>query len=534
MAEREIEPGYTNIQPNVAALEALAEAEESADTARPATHAPVALLVVLCTGIFLAALDQTVVVTALRSIIFELGIAFTSIDQAAWIVNGYLLGYSVAMPLMGRISDVYGHRRTYMICLGIFTLGSVLCALASSLPLLVAARVIQATGGGAIVPVTMAIIADIFPPQRRGSVLGIIGAVVEAGGVLGPLWGVLIIGTIGGISFSLLGFTVVSWHWIFLINVPLGIAIILGTAALTRGERRTARTGSIDYPGAALIGAALTLLTIGLGEGSGTRDAWINLGLVAGALCLLAVFIWWERRATAPLLPPAIFAHRTFSAANLTNFLVGVALIIAMVDVPLFAAAILQYDDTGAGLLLLRLTVMIPVGALAGGFLTSRIHERFTIILGLLIAAAGFLLLARWDNTTGEWQATPGLLLTGFGFGVVIAPVATAVLNSVRRENAATASALVTVMRMVGMIIGLAALTAWALSRFNEAVSALGDIPLAPAPGESQTAFTARQAAYQAGVLAASLGIFHNIFMAAALVCLLAIIPALFITRHAP
>ncbi|MEE8174417.1 MAG: MFS transporter, partial [Dehalococcoidia bacterium] len=223
---------------------------------RPLPHAPspYLILAVLCVGIFVAALDQTVVYGALADMMTDLDLPVTKLDQAAWIVIGYLLGYTLAMPLMGRISDVYGHRRIYILCLGVFLMGSVLVALSNSLQWMVAARVIQAVGGGAMVPIAMAIVADIFPGRSRAISFGIIGAAVEAGAALGPFYG-------GALSYFL------DWRWIFWINLPIGLMVIL-IVYLYLGPGARAK-GRIDYIGGFLLAAALALLTLGLAQESG-------------------------------------------------------------------------------------------------------------------------------------------------------------------------------------------------------------------------------------------------------------------------
>src|SRR5579859_4147464 len=288
-----------------------------------------ALLAVLAASaaVFLTALDQTVVVTALPRIIVDLQIPVTQLDRAAWIISGYLLGYVIAMPLMGRVSDIYGRWRVFAICLAIFGIGSALCVLSPvlggdiapdyttlggailtplydgaqgllgllhrlgvdttypALDVLVGARFLQALGGGALVPVAMAVVGDLFGTSRRGLALGLIGAVTEAGGVLGPVWGAWITGTWG-------------WQWIFWLNLPVVLLLALGTGTLPRRARQ--REG-VDVVGSLLFGAALTCLTLGLGAQAGqvgalnatTREATNPLLLVVAA-ALLAGFVVLE------------------------------------------------------------------------------------------------------------------------------------------------------------------------------------------------------------------------------------------------
>ncbi|MBI4300101.1 MAG: MFS transporter, partial [Chloroflexi bacterium] len=214
-------------------------------------------LLPLCLGVFLGALDQTVVVTALPSMIVDLQVPFRHLDQATWIVTGYLLGYTVAMPLVGRLSDVYGRRRLYLWCLVAFFGGSLLAARAGDLPELVLARVVQAAGGGGLLPVTLAIASDIFPDRRRTLALGFTAAIAEAGGVIGPLYGAAITNALG-------------WRWVFYINLPL--APIIGVLVYRLCRESQAERERIDFGGAATLSVALAALTLGLSQASGEQS----------------------------------------------------------------------------------------------------------------------------------------------------------------------------------------------------------------------------------------------------------------------
>ncbi|MFI5265900.1 MAG: MFS transporter [Chloroflexota bacterium] len=478
----------------------------------------------------MAALDQTVILTAIPEMLRDVNVSLTQLDQASWIVTGYLLGYVSVLPLMGRLSDVYGRRPVYLASLGVFAVGSVACALARSLGWLVAARVCQAIGGGALLPVTFALVADQLPQAKRPFWLGAIGAAAEAGGVLGPLYGAAIVQHLG-------------WRWIFWLNVPLAVALCSPLARWRERARSAAvpaapgshapnlsRFGgrgsspSIDWPGAALFAASLTALTIGLSGSSDptTSASPIQLSraipLIAVALILGVVFVFRQRRAPTPLVPLALFRSRGFAAANGVNALVGVALIAAMVDVPLFAAVVLGRSPIDAGLALLRLTALIPVGAVAGGWLAARLRWEAVSTAGLLLAAGGFFLMSRWTLAVSDAAMTPGLMLAGLGFGLVIAPVTSAVLAAVGERDRALSTALLTVMRMAGMTVGLAALTSVAFYRFNQLARGLA-LPL-PLPGEAPGALNQRFAAYQSALTNAALDVFTSIFLIAAVICL--------------
>jgi MFS family permease len=549
--------------PGPAAGMAAARARRSTPD-RAGTRRPYLAVGVVALAVFLTALDQTVVVTALVQMIGDLGVPVTALDRAAWIVSGYLLGYVIVMPLMGRVADIYGRRRIFLLCLGIFALGSALTALAPTLgapvppgadtlggmllqPLyaltqqalalgarigmdsgypalnvVVAARFLQAVGGGALVPVALAVVGDLFGETRRGLALGLVGAVTEAGGVLGPLWGAWLTGTWG-------------WQWIFWLNLPLAAVLFAaGAVAVPRGERR--REG-VDVVGAVLFGAAIACLTIGLGAQAGQAGALGLVGhaganplLLAVSAALLVAFVVVEARVRWPVIDPALFRRAALSAAAALSLLIGAALIVAMVMVPVFVITVLGGDPISSGLALLRMTALIPVGALAGGWLAGRAGCRVTASVGCGLTALGLWLMHLWPVHVGWGEITVAAVAAGLGFGLVIAPISTSALNAVRSTQLGSASALVTVMRMVGMIVGLAALTAWALARFK-ALLAPYPAPL-PSPGESAASYAAQVNAYGAHVIAAAHQVYTDVFAVAAALCVVALVPAWLLWRR--
>lgn len=472
-------------------------------------------LAALASGVFLGALDQTVVVTALPSIIRDLDVPFTRLNEAAWIVSAYLVGYTVAMPLVGRMSDVHGRRRMYGLCLVLFAATSLACGAARSLEWLIAARGLQAVGGGALLPITFAVVGDQFPERRRSLLLGMVGGVAEAGGVLGPLYGA-----------SVMQF--LDWRWIFYLNLPLSAAILAMVWAADPLRREARSSGGVDYPGAALLGGSLGALTLGLSREVG-RSGYpeVEWPLVGLSVALLAAFVAWERRVASPLIDVSLFRAAPFAAGNAVSLLSGAGLIVAMVDVPLWSATVLERSAPEGGWLLMRMTVAIPLGAVLGGLLARGLGYRAVAAGGLLLSALGLSLLAVWRPDTPEAQMTRDLATAGVGFGLLLAPVTAVVVGWAGVERAGVASALVTVMRMVGMTIGLSALTAWWLSRFNSLVA---DLPLPlPLADEDPVALAQRLEAYRQAILEASLTVFGEIFLAAAGVCLVALVPALFL-----
>ncbi|MCH8087982.1 MAG: MFS transporter [Chloroflexi bacterium] len=457
-------------------------------------NSPYPAILAACFGVFIAADDQTVIVTILPSIMSDFRLGIDDLGQVSWTVTGYLLGYTAVLPLMGRISDVHGHRRVYLLAMGIFLVGSVLAAMADGLWTLVGFRVIQAVGGGAVVPVTIAMIGDLLPPGRRGMALGIMGASAEMGGVIGPLWGSLID-------------RFLDWRWVFWMNVPLVIIVVVLIMLLAPSGRRYPRP--VDYRGGLILALVMVLVTLALSR-LGEAPVQAGAGLALGGL-LLAGFLWSQSRASFPLTPLSLFRRVSFSAANASHFFVGAALIIAMVNIPLITDTVMGKEPLEGGLRLLRLTGAIPVGALAGGFAASRLGYRLPTAAGLLLGATSFYFLSTWDLDLSDPMMTVHLLIGGLGFGLVIAPIATAAINSVPPEDRGTAAALLTVMRMMGMIVGLAALTSWGTDRFDTLVRGI-DLSLVD-PG------------YINEVTSAGLTVFEGFFLTAMALCLLALVP---------
>ena len=511
---------------------------------------------VVCVAVFLTALDQTVVVTALVAMIDDVGVPTTQPDRAAWIVSGYLLGYVIAMPLMGRISDVFGRRRIFVICLVIFGLGSLGCALAPQLgssiapdtttlggailtplynvvqalvtplgqlgidtsapglDILVTSRFIQAVGGGALVPVAMAVAGDLFGGTRRGLALGLVGAVTEAGGVLGPVWGAFVTTTWG-------------WTWIFWLNLPL-VALLLVVGSLCLPRARGARE-PVDVIGALVFGASLTCLTIGLGqqnEGTGVLDptahSTFNPVFLGAAAALFGAFIVLELVIRWPVVDPRLFRRVAFSAASILSLIIGVALIISLVEIPLFLFSLQDTTTIAAGLALLRLTALVPVGALAGGWLSGRIGCPLTAAIGTLLTAAGLYQMSLWPSNVGELQVTVATVTAGLGFGLVIAPISTSALNASPPNQAGVASSVVTALRMTGMTIGLAAIVGWGLERFR---TILADSQQLREPGitPGAAAEIVTHALHQ---------VYSDIFLVTAVLALIGVIPALLLWRR--
>ena len=421
---------------------------------------------------FVGALDQNVIVTALSRMLGDTNVQIVAfsptgapsiqIDRAGWLVTGYLLGYVAVLPLMGAVSDAYGRRQVMLAALGVFAVGSVAVALAQSLTVLVLARTVQALGGGALLPVALAAAADVVAPWRQGLALGIIAAAAELGGVCGPIYGAVITQHTG-----------LSWRLIFWLNLP--IVVLLAGLAMRMSPRRAAQ--SVDYRGGLVLGGALAALAVGtsssgiFGTGAGGGDA----NRVFLVLCVALLVVLWqvERRAASPLIPGAIVRDMRFAAACAVNALIGVALSVTMVAIPLYAATVLAAPPVQGGLLLLRYLIFLVAGAVLGGWFRDRIGSRAVAVAGLILAALGCWLLRDWlaaPPRSPQWLAPA---LAGLGTGLVAAPVTTSALSVAEHERGGALASLVTAARVAGMMAGLSAVVSWGSWRFGQFASGL-------------------------------------------------------------
>lgn len=450
---------------------------------------PTAILASVGFAVFVAADDLTVVTTMLRPIINDLGISLPDgLDDAAWIVNVYLIAFVAVMPLAGRLSDVLGRRRLFLGAYVIFLIGTIVIPLTSSLAPFLVGRVLTAIGGGAMVPVALAVVADAFGEARRARALGSLGAIETLGWVWGPLYGAVLV-------------RFLDWRWQFWLNIPLaivGMALVWWALRDLDEPDRSARR--VDWLGATSLGGALVALNLAL-LGNAEIQSVSGLEQLQGgsgfdfrllfpvAFAFAALFVWQQRRAHDPLVDPGLFRGRTLRIALLVNFVVGAALVIAMVDVPIFVNAIeleIERSAVIAGWLLAALTSAMAVASWVGGRLTERLSYRVPIVAGLLAAAVALLLMGlTWDPEIGHVPAAAQLGMLGAGLGLVFAPTTAAVVDNSARERRGGAAAIVLIVRLIGLSVGLAALTAWGLARFNTLRSEL-ELPPFTDPGFQQ------------------------------------------------
>jgi MFS family permease len=475
------------------------------------------LLALSGAGLFLASLDAYVVVTVLfnstdprASILTTLNIPANHFERATPIITGFLLGYLAAMPLAGGLSDRLGRLRVFALSMVLFAFGSLLTATAPNLGQLVTGRVLQGAGGGALVPAVLALAADLYPAGGRSPVLGAVSALQEIGSVLGPLW--------GGFIAALLG-----WTWIFWINIPFAALLLWGLWPEIRSGGEPRRPAQLDGLGVLLATAGLAVLTLAL-YAANPEQSPVGEGFfwqAPLAILFFAAFVWHERRCSNPLINVRRFGDSSFSGSALTNAIAGAGLMVALVYIPVLANAVFSMNASGAALLLFRLMLGIPIGALLGGWLAQRMRSyRFVAALGLVLAAAGFLMLSGWNEGSLKPHllglpitvADAELFLTGLGLGIEIAPVSAALLDAVGESERGAGASFLIIMRLVGMLVGFSLVAGFGLWEFHRATAHL----LPPLPGLNPN-FATQFAIYTFKVKAAIFDEYHLIFRATAI-----------------
>ncbi|AND71126.1 hypothetical protein ATSB10_36720 [Dyella thiooxydans] len=455
--------------------------------AAPARHDWLAFYV-LCAGVLMIVLDTTIVNVALPSIKADLGFSETAL---AWVVNAYMLTYGGCLLLAGRLGDLLGHRRVFLIGLAAFTLASLACGLAPSQLMLVVARATQGLGGAVVSAVALSLIMDLFTgPADRAKAMGIYGFVCAGGGSIGVLLGGLLTSTL-------------SWHWIFLVNLPIGIAVALATLRLVPGTRKPFE-GRLDVAGAASVTLALTLAIYAVVNGN--EAGWTSpatLGVLAGALASLALFVTVESRVRSPLIPLRLFRHRNLSVASLIGVLWCAAMFAWFFLSALYMQQVLGYDPFRVGLAFLPANLVMAVCSVS---LSARLVMRFGIrrplAVGLAMAAIGLALFAR-APLDGRFaiDVLPAMLLLGLGAGIAFNPVLLAAMGDVGPDQSGLASGVVNTAFMMGGALGLAVLASLAAAETN-ALAGAGESSLAALNGGYHRAFLAGACAAAAAALA--------------------------------
>jgi len=423
---------------------------------------PWAVLIALCLGFFMILLDTTIVTIAVPAISDGLT---ASLDDILWIQSGYVLVYAVLLITAGRLGDMFGGKRIYLIGLVVFVLSSAACGLARTPDQLIAARLVQGVGGALLTPQTLAIINRIFPPERRGAAFGVWGAVAGVAAIAGP--------TLGGLLI-----TYASWEWIFYLNVPIGVAgfVLAVLVVPTITEHRRHR---FDIPGTVLVTVALFLITYGLIEGEkydwGQVWGFVTIPLIIGAgVAVLIVFLvtqYVEKR--EPLVPFAILRDRNYSLMNFVAAAMSFGMLGMFLPLTIYLQSVLGLSALDAGLTIAPMSLVSLVIAPFAGRLADKIGGKYILFVGLLLFAAGMaLVLDKSSVDSTRWTFLPGLLISGLGMGGIFAPMTTVAMRNVPAALSGAASGVFNTTRQLGAVIGSAAVGALLQAQLSSKLAA--------------------------------------------------------------
>jgi EmrB/QacA subfamily drug resistance transporter len=398
-------------------------------------------LVAVAFGLFMIMLDNTVVNVALPSIQRDLKVSVSSLE---WVVNGYFLTFAVLMLTGGKLADMLGRRRIFIVGLVIFTASSLACGLATNGEMLIAARAVQGVGAALMNPATLSIITATFPPRQRGLAMGIWVGVSAVALAVGPITG-------GLLSEH------ADWSWIFFINVPIGVFAIFAARIVIQETRDTSENQRLDLPGLATSGSGLFALTYALIEAN--TKGWTSaeiLSLFSVSVVAFAAFVLLEQRQSTPMLDLSLFRDRTFTGANLTMLLVALSMFGVFFFVSLFVQGILGYSPVQAGASFLPMTLCIIFFAPVAGKLSDRVGSRWLMSGGMVLVSVSLLLFSLLDENSSFWNLFPALLVGGAGIAMAMTPTTSAAMGSVPVNKAGVGSAVLNSMRQVGGLLGVA------------------------------------------------------------------------------
>jgi EmrB/QacA subfamily drug resistance transporter len=475
----------------------------------------IAIVAGLMLGMFLAALEQTIVTTALPGIAAELKTA----EHMSWVVSAYLLTSTAATPIYGKLSDLYGRKLMLQIAIGIFLLTSLLCGLAQTMTELIIYRALQGLGGGGLLAMAHATIADVVSPRERGRYQGYIAAVFATASVAGPV--------LGGLFTVHLG-----WQWIFWINVPFGLAALVAAERTLKRLHVKRLRHRIDYAGAVLIVSAVCciLLITTMGGNDVAWDSPIIAGLAVASVVLFGLSIWQERRAPEPILPPRLFRNRNYVIAMSASLLLAMIMIGGLVFMPLFLQMIYRLPADQAGLLMIPLTLTAVLGAVTAGQMVTRTgrYKHFPLI-GLTLQIVSMLLLGTVDAATPHWRSAMYMGLSGYGIGLFMPVILISVQNTVEYRDLGVGTASVSFFRSMGGSFGVALFSAVLIAMLDRLIAVLpGATVLGPQPAvqllrAGPAALDSAPAGLRDGVLLAMTDAFQILFWLAAAIAILAL-----------
>ena len=490
-------------------------ARKEVDHSKPLTHREILIIMSgLMTGLLLAALDQTIVSTALKSIVEE----FNGLNHYTWVVTAYLLTSTASTPLYGKISDLYGRRPVYQFSIVVFLIGSLLAGASTSMEQLIATRAIQGLGAGGLMGLTFVIVGDIVSPRERGKYQGLFGAVWGISSVAGPL-----LGGFFSDRDAILGIT--GWRWIFYVNIPFGILALIVTS-LVLHIPKVKREHKIDYLGALLMVVSVVSLLIGLSV-LGPENGWSDnrtVATLAGGVIFAVLFVMWEFKAAEPILPMTLFKNRTFTLTSIIGFIIGAGMFGAIVMLPLYLQIIQGNSATEAGLKLIPLMLGILTFTITSGRLITKNgkYKRYPVI-GTVIMSAGIFLMSTAKVSTPYWQIAVYAVVIGGGLGLCMQTIVIAVQNAVEFKDLGIATSSNTFFRSLGGAFGTAIFGTILSDRIAENLRAefasTGGAGVDPNLIDSLTTNTAListlPAQIQSGVLEAFSNSFHTVFISA-------------------